>query len=236
MKVASANTEAKRTAGRRAVQMVSDGMKIGAGTGSTAVEFIRALVERVRSEGLRVEVVPTSFQSRVLCLQSGLSVLDPAFVDGLDLCVDGADEVDQQLNAIKGGGACHTLEKVVASLAEHYVLVIDESKLVTSLGEGFPVPIEVLPAALGLVIREVGRLGFRCTPREGTGKDGPVVSDNGNLVLDIDTGVIADPLALSKELDRIPGVVGHGLFIGMATSAVVGKVRDGEATADVLSL
>ncbi|NLH13261.1 MAG: ribose-5-phosphate isomerase RpiA [Firmicutes bacterium] len=236
LKATSANVEAKRAAGRKAAEMVRHGMRVGAGTGSTAVEFIKTLVERVRLERLDVEVVPTSFQSRMLCLKSGLTVVDPAFVSNLDLCVDGADEVDQRFNAIKGGGACHTLEKVVAALADHYVLVIDESKLVTSLGQGFPVPIEVLPAALGLVTREVERMGFSCSPREGSGKDGPVVSDNGNLILDVNTGAISDPLALSNELDRIPGLVGHGLFVGMVDCVVVGRVREGEATADVLTL
>lgn len=236
MKAASANIEAKRAAGRKAAQIVTDGMRIGAGTGSTAVEFIKALSDRVRSEGLRVEVVPTSFQSRVLCLQCGLPVLDPTFVRELDLCVDGADEVDQRLNAIKGGGACHTFEKVVASLAKRFVLVVDESKLVRNIGERFPVPIEVLPSALGLVTREIEKLGFTCALREGSGKDGPVVSDNGNLILDVTTGVIADPAALSKELDRIPGLVGHGLFVGMVSSVIVGRMCEGEATTDVLSL
>jgi ribose 5-phosphate isomerase A len=235
VKEASANAEAKAAAGRLAAQMVFTGMTVGVGTGSTAVAFIESLVQRVRSEGLDIRIVPTSFQSRVLCLERGLTVLDAAFTRSLDLCVDGADQVDGQLSAIKGGGACHTVEKVIASLAKRYVLVIDETKLVTHLGDGFPVPIEVLPVALGLVTREIERLGYTCALRCGSGKDGPVISDSGNLVMDVDTGPISDAAALCRELDRIPGLVEHGLFVGMATSVVVGRMREGEATADVLS-
>lgn len=235
MKQASANLEAKRAAGHAAAQMVSSGMAVGIGTGSTAVAFIESLAERERSEGLSVEVVPTSFQSKALCLQSGFRVLDPAFVSGIDLCVDGADQIDPQLNAVKGGGACHTIEKIVASLAERYILIIDESKLVRVLGDGFPVPIEVMPAAFGLVTREISHLGFSCTPRSGAGKDGPVTTDGGNLILDIRTGPIDDPASLSRQLDSIPGLIGHGLFVSMADAVVVGRVRDGEAETDVIS-
>lgn len=235
MKRASANAEAKAAAGRLAAKMVSAGMTVGVGTGSTALAFVQSLAQRTRSEGLDVRVVPTSFQSRVLCLELGFAVLDGAFTRNLDLCVDGADQVDARLNAIKGGGACHTVEKVIASLATRYVLVIDESKLVTRLGAGFPVPIEVLPVALGLVTREIERLGYTCALRCGSGKDGPVISDSGNLIMDVNTGPISDPAALARELDAIPGLVEHGLFIGMATNAVVGRMREGEATADVIS-
>lgn len=235
MKQASSNLEGKLAAGHAAAQMVCTGMAVGVGTGSTARKFIEALAERNRSEDLRLEVVPTSFEAKALCIESGLRVVDPAFLTRLDLCVDGADQVDSRLNAIKGGGACHTIEKVVASLADRYILVVDESKLVTALGDGFPVPIEVIPAALGLVKREIERLGYTSTLRSGTGKDGPVRTDEGNLVLDMHTGPMEDPAAVSAELDRIPGVVGHGLFIDMAAAVVVGRVRNGEAVADVLS-
>ena len=235
MKQASSNIEAKRAAGQAAAQMVCRGMKVGVGTGSTALTFIEALAVRNRLEDLQVEVVPTSFQSKAVCIRSDLRVLDPAFLHKLDLCVDGADQVDSELNAIKGGGACHTIEKVVASLADRYILAVDESKLVTALGDGFPVPIEVLPAALGLVMREITRLGYDCALRSGTGKDGPVTTDQANLVLDMHTGPMGDPVTISRELDRIPGLVGHGLFVGMVDAVVVGRMRNGEAVADVVS-
>ena len=235
MKQASSNIEAKQAAGRAAAQMVGRGMAVGVGTGSTALAFIEALAERSRAEDLQLQVVPTSFQSKTLCVQHGFRVLDPAFLTRLDLCVDGADQVDSDFNAIKGGGACHTVEKVVASLADRYILVVDESKLVTALGDGFPVPIEVLPPALGLVKREIESMGYSCSLRSGTGKDGPVRTDEGNLVLDMHTGPMGDPVAISRRLNGIPGLVGHGLFVAMVDAVVVGRNRNGEAVADVMS-
>ena len=210
MKDASANADAKRLAGEAAAELVKSGMVVGLGTGSTVAWTIKRLGARVREEGLRFLGVPTSFQAENLAIASGITLTTLNVHSVLDLAIDGADQVDRRMFVIKGGGAAHTREKVVACSAERFVIVADESKYVERLVH--PVPVEVLPFAARLVERRLRELGGDPVLRLGKMKDGPVITDNGNFVMDVDFGVIEDPEALAARLCGIPGVVEHGIF------------------------
>jgi len=202
---------AKRAAGKSAADAVSDGMVVGLGTGSTAAHAIRELGRQVDA-GLDIEGIPTSFQSRELAREAGipLTTLDDATPH---LAIDGADQVaDGQL--IKGGGAAHAREKLVDSAADRLLIVADPTKEADVLDH--PVPVEMIPDARQTVASRVRELGGEPKLRAAERKDGPVVTDNGNLVLDCDFGAIADPAALGAALSRIPGVLEHGLFIDLA--------------------
>ncbi|GIV58847.1 MAG: ribose-5-phosphate isomerase A [Rhodothermaceae bacterium] len=214
---------AKRVAGERVAAMVEDGMCLGLGTGSTAARAIEALGRRIREEGLRLAGVATSFFAERMARAHGIRLLTFDEVDELDLAFDGADEVDPALNLIKGRGAAHTREKVVASCARRFVVLVDESKLVDRLGTKRPVPVEVLPMAAAPVQRALERMGARAELRMGQQKDGPVVTDQGLWVIDATfPGGLDDPAACGRALRALPGVLDHGLFIGMATEVLVG--------------
>lgn len=220
---------AKRAAAEAAVSLVTDGMRLGLGTGSTTAFAIEAIGERIRVDGLRVEGVPTSFAAERLARRHGVPLLSIDQLDldkndgyGLDLAFDGADEVSPELDLIKGRGAAHTREKVVASLARRFVVLIDASKRVDRLGATSPVPVEVIPMAVSAVQSSLKRLGGEASVREGVHKDGPLVTDQGMWILDAQFGAIADPGALSREVSRIPGVLDHGLFVGLTTDVFVG--------------
>jgi ribose 5-phosphate isomerase A len=206
----SAAVEEKKAAGESAAQLVKDGMTIGLGTGSTVAWTIRKLGQRVREDGLEILGVPTSYQAEALAIESGLCLTSLSQHPVLDLAIDGADQVDVLLLAIKGGGAAHTKEKVVSSSARRFVIVADSSKHVEKLS--WPVPIEVLPFALQLVEQRIKQLGGKPLLRHAKLKDGPVITDNGNLILDADFGVLEDPATLAAQLDAIPGLVEHGIF------------------------
>lgn len=225
MKNAQGNQEAKRMAGEAAVSWVQEGMTVGIGTGSTVAFFIAALGRRIREESLHMYGVPTSFMSRVACGEAGIICLDPSAVRSLDLTVDGADEIDPALNAIKGGGAAHTIEKIIASLAQRFVLIADASKLTPRLGSGFPLPVELMPQAWGLFCRCAEEAGLTYTLRQAVRKDGPVITDNGNFIVDVQILEHQDIQTVDRLLLAIPGVVDTGLFTGIATEAVV---SDGE--------
>lgn len=210
----------KRMAALRAVEEIRDGDIVGLGTGSTTHHFIVELGRRVREEELEVMGVPTSYQSMFLAAESGIGVTSLAEHD-VDVAVDGADEVDPQLNLIKGGGAAHTLEKIVDSSAGRFIVIVDESKLVDRLG-AFPLPVEVIPAACRPVMIRLESMGATVTLRSCEGKDGPVVTDNGNFVLDALFGAIDDPAGLEVDLNSIPGVVENGIFAGLADMVIVG--------------
>ena len=197
-------------------------MRVGLGTGSTTAFALEALGRRIREEGLSLEGVPTSFAAERLARAYGipLTTLDAC---GLDLAVDGADEVDEHLNVIKGRGGAHAREKVVAQAAERFVVLIDPSKRVARLGTQAPVPVEVLPMAVGPVTRALERLGARADLRMAMRKDGPVVSDQGLWILDAYfDGGFGDPHALNDALCALPGVLDHGLFVGLATEVLIG--------------
>jgi ribose 5-phosphate isomerase A len=216
----------KRLAGVAAVRLVADGMLCGMGTGSTARFFIEEVGRRMRDEGIRITGVPTSFQSRLLCQQQGIPLCDAQDCRRIDLAVDGADEVDPDLNVMKGGGAAHTMEKLVASMASQFVVIVDESKLVPRLGTSIDVPVEIILPALGYVTEVVTRLGGEPRLRMGTNKDGPVVTDNGQLVIDAKFGPDVDLREVDARLHRTPGVLETGLFFDLAAKVLVG-VSDG---------
>ncbi|MEM3586443.1 MAG: ribose-5-phosphate isomerase RpiA [Candidatus Jordarchaeaceae archaeon] len=217
-----ANTESKKKAAQAALKHVKDNMVIGVGTGSTVSCFIEFLGEKVR-EGLKVLAVPTSYQSAILLSEHKIPLTTLMNHNSLDIVVDGADEVDPNLNLIKGGGAALTQEKIVASATEHLIIIVDSSKLVQNLGETGAVPIEVIPMAWKLVKNRLEKKGAKVVLREGSGKAGPVITDNGNFVLDAYFSKIPDPGRLESELKAIPGVVENGLFIGMTELVYVGS-------------
>lgn len=215
---------AKRAAGYKAADMIEDGMVVGLGTGSTVYYMIERLAERV-SGGLTVSGIPTSFQTAIRARESGivLTTLDDNPV--VDIAIDGADEVDPAFRLIKGRGAAHLREKCVAAAAKHFVVVVDEQKVVKKLGA--QVPVEVLPFAIMPVMAQLGKLG--CTPviREAQKKDGPVITDNGNFVVDCKFADIRNPEQLEAALAAIPGVVESGLFCGFTrkTTVIVGGIK-----------
>src|ERR1700675_268008 len=206
----------KRAAAERALDLVRPGTIVGLGTGSTARYFIDGLARRVR-EGLRVQAVATSFESRQQAEAGGIPITD-RIDSGLDLAVDGADEIDPAVNCIKGRGGALLREKIVAHASRRFVLVADESKLVGRLGRG-PVPIEILPFLWEATSRSIESLGGRPELRLAAGE--PARTDNGNLVLDTSFGVV--DTGLGQALHAIPGVIEHGLFFGMAKGAIIGS-------------
>jgi len=210
MKDASSNAAAKKDAGEAAAELVKSGMVVGLGTGSTVAWTIKKLGKRVTEEGLDILGVATSFQAENLAISCGISLTSLNSHPVLDLAIDGADQVDAGLFAIKGGGAAHTREKVVACSAQRFVIVADLSKYVENLT--WPVPVEVLPFALRLAERRLQEIGGMPVLRLGKMKDGPVITDNGNFVLDVNFGVIKDPKGLAEKICPIPGVVEHGIF------------------------
>ena len=228
---------AKRAAGTAAADLVLSGMRLGLGTGSTTAFALEAIGRRVREEGLEVAGVPTSFDAARLARQHGIPLLtldelglgdSPPEAPALDLALDGADEVSPSLDLIKGRGAAHVREKVVAALAARFVVLADPSKEVERLGTRMPVPVEVLPMAEPAVAHALRGLGAEPELRMGQSKDGPVVTDQGLWVTDAHfRGGIAEPGPLAAALDAIPGVLGHGLFLGMATDVLVGTPEGG---------
>ena len=210
MKNLSGSDRAKQNAAEKACELVKDDMIVGLGTGSTAAYAIRLLGKRVVEDELQILGVPTSFGSEALAIRSGIPLASLTEEPEIDIAIDGADQLDASLNAIKGGGAAHTREKIVSMSAKHFVVVADEKKMADVLTH--PVPIEVLPYARRLVEKKITELNGKCTMRTGSGKDGPIISDNGNIILDCDFGKIDSPAALGDELSRIPGLVEHGIF------------------------
>ena len=235
MKDTRSNPESKKFAAEAATRLIQDGMVVGVGTGSTIAFLIEALARRSRDEGLKIVAVPTSFQSRILCAKLGIPVRDMQDVAVLDLALDGADEVDPGLNLIKGGGGSQTREKIVAAMAKDFVVVVDESKLVPALGATFPVPIEVLPSGVTYIERRLRDMGAEPSLRTGTGKDGPVVTDNGQFILDARFPPATDLRAADADMHRIPGIVETGLFFNLASKVLIGGSAPGTPTVRILS-
>lgn len=214
---------AKRRAARKAVEHVESGFVVGLGSGSTAAYVIRIIGKRLRKGELKdVLGVATSRQAASEAVEAGVPLTTLNEHHPLNLTVDGADQIDVELNAIKGGGGALLREKVVASASESYILVADETKMTEGLGEGCPLPVEVLPFALRPVLQRIGDLGAKAQARSGSGKVGPVVTDNGNVIIDADFGAIDDPRELETQLKAIPGVLETGLFLGYADTAYIG--------------
>jgi ribose 5-phosphate isomerase A len=215
----------KQAAAARSMAYVEAGQIVGLGTGSTASHAIRMLGLRVR-EGLAIRGVPTSQQTRELAQAEGIPLLPLEQVTRVDLTIDGADEVDPQLQLIKGGGGALLHEKIVASASERLIVIADSSKLVRRLGR-FPLPVEVVPTAWLLLTERLEVLG--CTPalRKRPG-GGVYTTEEGNYLLDCAFGSIDDPPRLARTLSEMPGVVEHGLFIDMADVVIIGRGGDAE--------
>ncbi|MDM7459245.1 MAG: ribose-5-phosphate isomerase RpiA [Paracoccus sp. (in: a-proteobacteria)] len=238
---------AKLAAAKAAVALVSDGMRLGLGTGSTAAIMVRELADRVKTEGLSLRCAATSVATADLASSLGLRVESLDDIGWLDLTIDGADEVDGHLHLIKGGGAAHLREKIVAAASDRMVVIADPSKVVEVLG-AFPLPVEVLHFGFETTRTLIRRalegldLGGRDVLLRLKGSD-PVITDEGNLILDLHLGCIDDPVRLARALSAIPGVVEHGLFLGMCDLALIGRAdgrvvelaRDGDIDADMLA-
>jgi ribose 5-phosphate isomerase A len=236
MQANSPQDEAKRAAAAKAIEsFLQDGMTIGLGSGTTSRFFVRILGERVK-DGLRVVGVPSSKSTGELAQEVGIPLADLNDVEQLDLTIDGADEIDAKGRMIKGGGANLLWEKIVASASRKMVAIVDESKKVQRLGR-FPLPVEVIPFAwrsterhLQNLFKKAGYADLRIDVRGGTEK--PLITDSGHYLLDCHLQAIPDPESLALNLNQIPGVVEHGLFIGIATDAAVGKA---DGTAETIS-
>jgi ribose 5-phosphate isomerase A len=211
--------DAKLLAAKRAVEFISNGMKVGLGTGSTATLFIRELGKAVQ-RGLRIEAITTSDESSELARELGIPLTNFDTTPVLDVNVDGADEIAPGLALIKGGHGAHLREKIVASAAQQFIVVADETKIVKKLGR-FPLPVEVIQLALPLVSRRLKDLGLNPVLRPAREGTGPWITDEGNVIVDCHCGVIDEPDELAGEIRNIVGVVEHGLFLGMATMALV---------------
>lgn len=209
--------EAKRLAAMAALDTLPEAGVIGLGSGSTASLFVEGVGELVR-RGRRLVGVATSTDSARLARELGIPLLDDAGPWEVDVCVDGADEVNPTLDLIKGGGGCHTREKIVNFSARRNVIVVDESKLSAKLGERWPVPVEVLPFGHEMTARRLSAFGVVKLRERGSA---PWLTDAGNLILDVTTGVIDDPGALDTRLRALPGVVETGLFVGRADEVIV---------------
>lgn len=228
--------QAKMIAARRAADYIEDGMRVGLGTGSTAAWMVRRVGERVRDEGLKVIGVPTSSRTAELARELGITIASLDDAGWLDLTIDGADEVDPAMNLIKGGGGAHLQEKVVASASDRMIVIADAAKEVQQLG-AFPLPVEVLAFGmtttrklLAEMLEGQGVLGRDIALR--MAGDAPLVTDEGNHILDLHLKRIDDPQSLALSLNQIPGVVENGLFINICDIVVVGdgsgriRIRD----------
>jgi ribose 5-phosphate isomerase A len=225
--------DSKEQAGRKAAEYVKNGMVVGLGTGTTAEWAIRALADRVkRGEVKDIQCIPTSTSTRRLADELGLSIRGLEDVDWVDLTIDGADQVDDKLNVIKGRGGALLREKVVAFSSGEVIIVVDESKQAKQLGEGCPVPVEVIPFAEAVVRQALINLGASVEPR--MDGDDPYMTDNNNLILDCLFGRPFDPKHMEREIKRIPGVVESGLFVDMTDRIVVGRATGGPRVIDAV--
>ncbi len=215
-------SSAKHNSAKSAIKMVKDNFTIGLGSGTTVVYFIEELSELVKM-GYHIKVVPSSYQSYSLAIEYKIPITNLDESPILDITVDGADEVDPDLNLVKGGGAALTREKIIASAAKELAIIVDDSKIVKHLGKRIGIPIEVLPFAWGSVKRKILDMGYEPILRMATRKMGPVISDNGNFIVDVQIKNIIDDLyEFNHALLEIPGVIETGLFINMADVVHVG--------------
>ncbi len=224
-------TQMKQAVAEAAVAQIRDGMVVGLGSGSTAALMIQGLGARLAAGQLHDIVgVTTSFQGEVLAAELGIPLRALNAIDRIDLAIDGADEVDPSFQLIKGGGACHVQEKLVADRAERFIVVVDSTKLVQRLNLDFLLPVEVLPGAWVQVQSRLKSMGGVAELRMATRKAGPVVTDQGNLVLDVrfEAG-ISDPIALERDINNLPGVLENGLFVNLADEVLVGEINEGVA-------
>ena len=219
----------KKNAANKAVEEnIKEGMVLGIGSGSTVVYAVKKIAEINKTKNLDLKCIPTSFQSHQLIIENDLTLVSLDQYPVIDLDIDGADEIDDSLNLIKGGGGCLVQEKIIASASKKLVIIADYSKKSEILGENWHngVPIEIIPRALAPTMTKLEKLKGKPVLRMAKAKAGPVVSDNGNFIIDVDFGRIENPLDLNLKILQIPGVVDSGLFLGMAQTAYIGQ-KDG---------
>jgi ribose 5-phosphate isomerase A len=215
---------AKKSAALEAVKHVEDGFVVGLGSGSTSAYAIAEIGNRMKRERIHVLGVSTSYQAFMLAVKHKIPITTMEEHPTLDLTIDGADQIDKELNLIKGMGGALAREKIVASASRKLVIVADAKKKVDVLGENsHPIPIEALPFAVPLVMRRIEEIGGKPTLREGIKKVGPVITDNGNIIIDAVFGPIREPLELEAQIKALPGVVETGLFVGMTSVVYLGK-------------
>ncbi|TVY03972.1 ribose-5-phosphate isomerase RpiA [Paenibacillus cremeus] len=214
--------ESKRVAAEKAVEYIRDGMVVGLGTGSTAYWAIQKLGKKIKG-GLSIKAVATSINSENLAKELGIPLISISEAEEMDITIDGADEVDNEWNLIKGGGGALLREKIVASFSKELIIVVDESKKVSRLGK-YPLPVEIVKFGHELTQKKLGKLG--CIPKLRVVDNNPFITDNGNYIIDCDFGSIDQPKDLHSVINMIPGVVDNGLFIKIATKVIVGY-RDG---------
>ena len=221
-------TQMKQAVAQAAVDQIQNGMILGLGSGSTAALMIEALALKIKSGEIKDVVgVTTSFQGEVLATELGIPLKTLSSVSEIDLAIDGADEVDPNFQLIKGGGACHVQEKLVAALAKKFIVVVDSSKLVEKLNLEFKLPVEVLPSAWKQVQKTLEELGGVGNLRMAQKKAGPIVTDQGNLILDLTfKNGIDQPDLLESQINNIPGVLENGLFVNLTDEVLVGKVEN----------
>jgi ribose 5-phosphate isomerase A len=213
---------AKKRAAAEAVKLVKDGFVLGLGAGTTTAYAVREIGRRIKEEHIRVLGVPSSNQTSQLARSCGIPLTTLDEHPSLDLDIDGADQIDRDLNLIKGMGGALAKEKIVASASKAFVIVADETKLTDVLGRNQPLPVEVLPFALPLVSSKMKRLGGQPVLKMSKDESGPFVTDNGNYILNVDFGVMENPRQLSTTLKSILGVIETGLFLGMVDAVYIG--------------
>ena len=227
----------KKAVAQAAVDQIQNGMILGLGSGSTAALMIEALAIKIKSGEIKDVVgVTTSFQGEVLASELGIPLKSLSSVSEIDLAIDGADEVDPKFQLIKGGGACHVQEKLVAALAKKFIVVVDSTKLVKKLNLDFKLPVEVLPSAWKQVQKTLQDLGGEGNLRMAQKKAGPIVTDQGNLILDLSfSNGIDQPELLESQINNIPGVLENGLFVNLTDQVLVGKVENDEVGVESLN-
>ena len=216
----------KKNAAEKAVEEnVKKNMVLGIGSGSTVVYAVKKIAELNKENNLNLKCIPTSFQSYQLIVENGLNLVSLDQYPKIDVDIDGTDEIDKDLNLIKGGGGCLVQEKIIASNSKKLVIIADFRKVSEKLGENWRngVPIEVIPMAYSPIMKKLENLEGKPVLRMAKSKVGPLVSDNGNFIIDVDFGIIKNPSELNNKMLLIPGVVDTGLFINMVSKAYIGK-------------
>jgi len=222
----------KENAAVKAVdENVKKGMVLGIGSGSTVVYAVKRIAELNNESNLDLKCIPTSFQAYNLIIDNGLNLVSIDRYPVIDLDIDGADEIDKNLNAIKGGGGCLVQEKIIASISKNFILIADYRKDSEFFGENWKkgIPIEIIPLARVPLMKKFEELGGKPILRMAKAKSGPLFTDNGNFIIDVDFGIVKNPSEINNKLISIPGVVDTGLFIGMASKAYFGQ-KDGSVT------
>jgi ribose 5-phosphate isomerase A len=210
----------KEIVGQEIAKRIKDGEVLGVGTGTTVDSALAAIGVRIREEGLRISVVPTSYQSAWRCQELGLTVMYPGYNGHLSWGFDGADQINQERWAIKGKGGALLQEKLLAARCKHFIIIVDETKVVSHLGAGCPIPVEIIPEAKLLAEEGLRNLGAtELTLRSGTGKHGPIITERGNIIVDAAFPSIS--IGLEKDIKQVLGVVESGLFIGYAGEVIV---------------